>query len=82
MIKKDCDTLRIVKNKRVMDRDKSFNYIFEWRNGNTLVIKEIIKVMANEYYLPVEQYDIADMIEHKKHCCLNIDQITVEEVEI
>lgn len=79
MIKKDCDTLRIVKNKNVIDRQGFFNYVFEWRNGEEIVMKEIMKLVANEYNQPVENYDIGDLIEHKKVCCLNIDQIDIQE---
>jgi len=46
MIKKDCDTLRIVKNKNVIDRQGFFNYVFEWRNGEEIVMKEILKLTA------------------------------------
>jgi len=82
MKKKNCNLLRIVKNKKVLNPEKSFNYVFEWYNDDELLRKEVYKVSVDEYNMPIEDYDTTEMIEHKKDCCMIIEDINIEEVEI
>lgn len=82
MIKKQCNFLKIVKNKRTIGLDGKFNYVFEWCYDDTILIKEVYKISLNEYNLPIENYDLNEMIEHKNHCCLIIDDINIIEEEI
>ena len=82
--KKVATKLTIKKNKRVLDKNNQFNYVFEWYNGNKIVMKEIVKIASDEYNLPIEDYDVNEMIEHKEYCCLTINKssFVVQEVEL
>jgi hypothetical protein len=78
MIKKPVTKLKITKNKRIADKDNMFTYMFEWINGYTLVWKEILKIQADQMMLPVETYNLDDIISHKISCCMTIDPATLE----
>jgi hypothetical protein len=84
MIKKTVTLLKITKNKRVADRDNMFTYMFEWINGDVLVWKEIRKISADELMLPLENYDVEEIILHKQECCMLIDResLIIETVEL
>ena len=82
--KKVATKLVIKKNKRVLDKNDQFNYVFEWSNNNQIVMKEVLKIASDEYNLPIEDYDLNDIILHKIDCCLTIDRssFVVQEVEL
>lgn len=83
-VKSISNKLVIKKNKRVLDNNNQFNYVFEWYDNQTIVMKEILKISANEYNLPEESYDINELIDHKIDCCLDIDKsnFVVETVDL
>lgn len=84
MIKKSVNRLVITKNKRTTDKDNLFTYMFEWKNNDDIIWKELLKISADEMLLPVENYDIEEIIAHKQQCCMNIDResLVIENVEI
>jgi hypothetical protein len=84
MIKKTVTSLKITKNKRVANRDNMFTYMFEWINGDVVVWKEIRKISSDEMMLPLEIYDIEELIAHKQECCMLIDRASfiIETVEV
>lgn len=82
MNKKKVDTLKITKNKKSTDANGQFNYVFDWFDGDELVFQEVRKIMADIYNLPVEDFNLEDIIDHKKHCCMNIETLNIQEVEI
>ena len=45
--------VKIVKNKRIVDKNNEFTYVLECHHGNQ-INKTTIKVPANEYMLPDE----------------------------
>ena len=79
---KNCNKLTIVKNQRVLNSSNQFKYTFEWKYDDKILIKESICLPADDYNLPIENYNIDELIEHKKHCCLEIEDIIVEEITI
>lgn len=83
-VKSNATKLIIKKNKRVLDKNDQFNYVFEWYDNETLVMKELIKLESDEYNMPVESYDVNDLIAHKRDCCLTINPSTfvVENVDL
>jgi hypothetical protein len=82
MIKKKVNKLKITKNKKATDSNGQFSYVFDWYNDDEMVLQEVRKLMADIYNIPIENFDIADLIDHKKHCCMDIEAINIEEVEI
>jgi uncharacterized Fe-S cluster-containing protein len=76
--------LIIRKNKRVVDRDNHFTYVFDWYSGDQLVYREPRKMNCDELMMPVELYDLDEVLAHKIECCMNIDLKTfiIEEVEV
>jgi len=76
--------LIIRKNKRVVDRDNHFTYVFEWYSGDEIIYREPRKINSDDAMTPMEIYDIDEIIAHKVECCMNIDPKTfvVEEIEI
>jgi hypothetical protein len=45
--------IKIIKNKKVVDRNNEFTYVMECHHGD-IVSKTTVKVPANEYMLPDE----------------------------
>lgn len=84
MIKHTVTKLKITKNKRTTDKDNMFTYMFTFINDETVVWKEILKISADEMMLPVENYDVEEIIAHKQKCCMIIDRETliIETVEV
>lgn len=78
-MKQLCNKLKIIKNQNDIDVNRLMTYIFEWYNDETLILQEIRKIDIDHYNQPIENYNIDDMVQHKKHCCFEIDEITVEE---
>jgi|688.fasta_scaffold01939_22 hypothetical protein len=81
-MKKPCNRLKIAKNKIDVDSEGMFTYIFEWYNNEKLMIQEPYKIQSDNYGLPIENYNINEMIEHKQYCCLEIDSNTLKIEEI
>lgn len=72
-------------NKLILDKSTGPNetdhttYYFNWYYDDTLVLSEKMWIFYND--IPMEQYNIDDMIEHRKGCCLTfIEPITVEVI--
>jgi len=84
MIKKNCNRLKIIKNKINIDSEKMFTYIFEWCDDDKLIIQELYKIQTDFYNNAIENYNINELILHKQYCCLeiNLNTIKIEEVEI
>lgn len=82
MIKKNVNKLKIVKNKKSTDSNGMFNYVFEWFDNDEMILQEVRKIMADIYNTPVENFDIEELINHKKDCCMIIDEINIEEIEL
>lgn len=82
MNKKKVDKLKITKNKKTTDNNGQFNYVFDWLDGEELVLQEVKKIMADIYNLPIEDFNLEDIIDHKKYCCMDIETLNIEEVEI
>tara|TARA_B100000686_G_scaffold77854_1_gene83880 strand:+ start:1347 stop:1628 length:282 start_codon:yes stop_codon:yes gene_type:complete len=79
--------LKLVKNKRVAipqnNNAFAFRYIFEWYNGTTKVNSEKILIPADEYLLPVEDYDMDEILEQKKGAGVTFGEgFAIEEVEV
>lgn len=75
--------MKPIVNKLILDkstgpRDSDHTtYYFNWYNNDTLVLSEKMWIFYND--VPMEQYNIDDMIEHRKGCCLTfIEPVTVE----
>lgn len=82
MKKKNVNKLKIVKNKKSTDSSGMFNYVFEWFDEDEMVLQEVKKIMADIYNMPVENFNLEEIIKHKKDCCLIIDDLNIEEVEL
>jgi hypothetical protein len=82
MKKKNVNKLKIVKNKKSTDSSGMFNYVFEWFDGDEMILQEVKKIMADIYNMPLENFDLEEIINHKKDCCMVIDALNIEEVEL
>lgn len=80
--KKKCNKLKIIKNKRSTDFAGMFTYVFEWYDGDQQILQEVFKLTPDIYNMPIEHYNVNEMIEHKKVCCMVIDSINIEEIEL
>ena len=78
-MKQLCNKLKIIKNQNDIDVNRLMTYIFEWYNDETLILQEIRKIDIDSNNQPIENYNIDDLVQHKKYCCFEIDEITVEE---
>jgi len=72
-------------NKLILDKSTGprendhTTYYFNWYNNNTLVLSEKMWIFYND--VPMEHYNIDDMIAQRKVCCFNvIEPITVEVI--
>ena len=79
--------LKVVKNKRVAIPQNNnvfaFRYTLDWYNGTTKVNSEKILIPADEYLLPVEDYDMDEILEQKKGAGVTFaDGFSIEEVEV
>jgi len=76
--------LKIIKNIRVITSDRHFVYKFEWYNNDDLLLFEIRQIQASDLNLPLESYNIQELVNHKNLCCFSIDINTlfIEEVEV
>ena len=70
-------------NKLVLDKSSGpkendhTTYYFNWYNTDALILSEKMWIFYND--VPMEPYNIDDMIEQRKICCFTIvDPITVE----
>lgn len=82
MEKSKVSKLKIVKNKKSTDSSGMFNYVFEWYDEDQMILQEVRKIMADIYNMPVENFDLEELINHKKDCCMIIDDLNIEEVEL
>lgn len=83
MRKKPIDLLRIVKNKKATNKDGDFVYVFEWSYQGEVSIQEKEILTADIYNRPIEHYNVQEMIDHKKHCCVEIKPgFKIETVEL
>jgi hypothetical protein len=76
--------LKIIKNTRVLTSERHFVYKFEWYNNDTLLLSELRQIQASELNLPMESYEIQELVEHKNICCFTIDinTLLIDEVEV
>lgn len=79
--------LKVVKNKRVAIPQNNnvfaFRYTLDWYNGTTKVNSEKILIPADEYLLPVEDYDMDEILEQKKGAGVTFEEgFAIEEVEV
>jgi len=83
-MKKPCNKLKIIKNKKSIDLNGHFDYMFEWYNNKKLLFEELKKIQADDHNLPIENYDLKEIIEHKQYCCFEIDtkNIIIEQIEL
>jgi hypothetical protein len=72
-------------NKLILDKSTGpresdhTTYYFNWYNDSTLVLSEKMWIFYND--VPMEPYNIDDMIAQRKVCCFNvIEPITVEVI--
>lgn len=77
--------MKPIVNKLILDKSTGpresdhTTYFFNWYNDDTLVLSEKIWIFYND--VPMEQYNIDDMIAQRKICCFNvIEPITVEVI--
>ena len=70
-------------NKLILDKSTGpresdhTTYYFNWYNDSTLVLSEKMWIFYND--VPMEQYNIDDMIEQRQVCCFTVvEPITVE----
>jgi len=81
--KKEITKLRVIKNKKTTDKHGEFVYVFEWMYNDTIEFQEIKKISSDIYNRPQEDYDIQEIIEHKKLCCCIINgDLIIEQIEI
>ena len=71
---------RLVLDKSTGPRESDHTtYYFNWYNNDTLVSTNIMWIFYND--VPMEHYNIDDMIAQKKVCCFNfIEPITIEAI--
>jgi hypothetical protein len=69
---------RLVLDKSTGPRESDHTtYYFNWYNNDTLVSTNIMWIFYND--VPMEPYNIDDMIKQRKECCFTIvEPITVE----
>lgn len=72
-------------NKLILDKSTGpresdhTTYYFNWYNDSTLVLSEKMWIFYND--VPMEQYNIDDMIAQRKICCFDfVEPITVEVI--
>jgi hypothetical protein len=72
-------------NKLILDKSTGpresdhTTYYFNWYNDSTLVLSEKMWIFYND--VPMEQYNIDDMIEQRQVCCFTVvEPITVEVI--
>ena len=72
-------------NKLILDKSTGpresdhTKYYFNWYNDSTLVLSEKMWIFYND--VPMEQYNIDDMIEQRQVCCFTVvEPITVEVI--
>lgn len=72
-------------NKLILDKSTGpresdhTTYYFNWYNDSTLVLSEKMWIFYND--VPMEQYNIDDMITQRKVCCFTVvEPITVEVI--
>lgn len=72
-------------NKLILDKSTGpresdhTTYYFNWYNDSILVLSEKMWIFYND--VPMESYNINDMIAQRKVCCFNvIEPITVEVI--
>jgi len=84
MIKQPVNKLKITKNKTTTDKDNMFTYMFTYLNNDVVVWKEIRKIPSDEMMLPVENFNVEEIIAHKQQCCMTIDResLVIETVEV
>jgi len=70
--KKDSNKLKILKSDEV--------YKLVWMNGDEIILKEKYLICFDENNNPIN-FDLTDIINHKKYCCLNINDENFEIVE-
>ena len=70
-------------NKLILDKSTGpresdhTTYYFNWYDGNTLILTEKMWIFYND--VPMEHYNIDDMVAQKKVCCFDfVEPITVE----
>ncbi len=78
MNKKYCNTLIITKKHSEISNN-SCKYIFEWKNKDITVLKEILLVDIDIKNDPIN-FNLNELIEHKKYCCLDIQSLDVQEI--
>lgn len=76
--------LKIIKNTRVLTSERHFVYKFEWYYNDTLLLSELRQIQASDLNLPIESYEIQELVAHKNTCCFTIDinTLLIEEVEV
>lgn len=72
-MKKNVNKLLIIKDLKSTDTTKMFSYVFNWMDGEEVIISEIKKIHKDSFGNPVEDYILDDLVNHKINCCLNIN---------
>lgn len=80
---KKCNKLIIKKLlSKGVDKDNLFTYKLEWIFNEDIILIECKKLDSNEFFEPIENFTIEELISHKKHCCMEIDDIEIQEIII
>ena len=77
--------MKPIVNKLILDKSTGpresdhTTYYFNWYDGNTLILTEKMWIFYND--VPMEQYNIDDMIVQRQVCCFTVvEPITVEVI--
>ena len=77
--------MKPIVNKLILDKSTGpresdhTTYYFNWYDGNTLILTEKMWIFYND--VPMEPYNIDDMIVQRQVCCFTVvEPITVEVI--